>query len=77
MPLGAILCLVLVLIVPVSWCSYRWIELPSIALGRRLGDNRLTRPEKVKTQGGEDHQLAPKQGIDAPKRNSVDGTFPA
>jgi peptidoglycan/LPS O-acetylase OafA/YrhL len=41
MPLWAILCLVLVLTFPVSWCSYRWIELPSIALGRRLGDIRL------------------------------------
>jgi len=74
MPLGAILCLVLVLTFPVSWCSYRWIELPSIALGRRLSDIRLTRPVKVKTQGAGDLQLAPKQGIDAPDGNSVDGS---
>jgi peptidoglycan/LPS O-acetylase OafA/YrhL len=37
-PLGAILGLTLVVSLAVSWCSWRWIELPSIALGRRLGD---------------------------------------
>ncbi len=47
MPLGAILCFVLVLVLFVSWCSYRWIELPSIALGRRLGDVRVARPVRV------------------------------
>jgi peptidoglycan/LPS O-acetylase OafA/YrhL len=45
--LGAILCLVLVLTISVSWCSYRWIELPSIALGRKLSGVRLNRPSEV------------------------------
>ena len=36
LPLGAILCLVFALSLLVSWLSYRWIELPSIALGRKL-----------------------------------------
>jgi peptidoglycan/LPS O-acetylase OafA/YrhL len=37
-PLGAILCLVFVLSIIVSWLSYRWIEVPSINLGRRLSN---------------------------------------
>jgi peptidoglycan/LPS O-acetylase OafA/YrhL len=46
--LAVILSMVFVLSLLVSWCSYRWIELPSIALGRRLGDIRLTRLSEVK-----------------------------
>jgi peptidoglycan/LPS O-acetylase OafA/YrhL len=37
-PLWAILCLVFVLSIFVSWISYQWIELPSIHLGRRLSN---------------------------------------
>jgi peptidoglycan/LPS O-acetylase OafA/YrhL len=37
-PLWAILCLVSVLSVFVSWLSYRWIEIPSMNLGRRLSN---------------------------------------
>lgn len=37
-PLLAILCLFLVLSIPVSWLSYRWIEVPSMNLGRRLSN---------------------------------------
>ncbi len=47
-PFGAILGLAFVLSMVVSWCSWRWIELPAIALGRKLGDIRLTRPIHVK-----------------------------
>lgn len=43
-PLGAILCLIFVLSLVVSWCSYRWIEVPCIAVGRRLGNMRRLRP---------------------------------
>lgn len=77
MPLAEILCLAFALSFPVSWCSWRWIELPSIALGRRLGDVRLIRPKNANTQGAEDRQTAPQQGNNAPCRNSVDGTPPA
>lgn len=38
MPLGAILGLTFVVSLLVSWGSYRWIELPSIAAGRRIGN---------------------------------------
>lgn len=37
-PLLAILCLVLVLSIVVSWYFYRWILVPSINLGRRLSN---------------------------------------
>jgi peptidoglycan/LPS O-acetylase OafA/YrhL len=77
MPLGAILRIALILTFPVSWCSYRWIELPSIAPGRRLSNIRLTRPVNVKTQGDGNRQPTPRQGIDAPDENSVDGTSAA
>jgi peptidoglycan/LPS O-acetylase OafA/YrhL len=77
MPLGAIMCLSLVLTFSVSWCSWRFIELPSIALGRRLSDIRRGRLEKVKTHAAGDLQPVSKQGIDASDGNSVDGTSPA
>jgi peptidoglycan/LPS O-acetylase OafA/YrhL len=51
MPIGAILGIVLVLVFPVSWCSYRWIELPSITLGRKLSDIRMTRKMKEQVLG--------------------------
>jgi peptidoglycan/LPS O-acetylase OafA/YrhL len=37
-PLWVILCLSLVLSVAVSWFSYRWIEVPSMNLGRKLSN---------------------------------------
>jgi peptidoglycan/LPS O-acetylase OafA/YrhL len=37
-PLPAILCLVFALSMLVSWFSYRWIEVPSMNLGRRLSN---------------------------------------
>jgi peptidoglycan/LPS O-acetylase OafA/YrhL len=37
-PLAAILCLIFVMSIIVSWCSHRWIELPSMNLGRRLSN---------------------------------------
>jgi len=37
-PLWAILCLVLVVSIIMSWLSYRWIEIPSITLGRKLSN---------------------------------------
>jgi peptidoglycan/LPS O-acetylase OafA/YrhL len=37
-PLWVILCLALVLSITVSWCSYRWIEVPSMNLGRKLSN---------------------------------------
>lgn len=37
-PLWAILCLAFVLSIAVSWCSYRWIEKPSMNLGRKLSN---------------------------------------
>ncbi|MGD0481670.1 MAG: acyltransferase [Terracidiphilus sp.] len=81
MPLGAILILAFVLSIVVSWCSYRWIELPSIALGRKLSDIRWTRPKNVKTQGDGDRPLAPTQGptpgIDTPESDAVGRTSPA
>jgi peptidoglycan/LPS O-acetylase OafA/YrhL len=40
MPLGAILGLILIVSLVVSWGSYRWIELPSIAAGRRISNFR-------------------------------------
>lgn len=43
MPLWAILCLAFILSILVSWCSYRWIEVPSMNLGRRLS-NAFRRP---------------------------------
>lgn len=84
-PLGAILILAFVLSIVVSWCSYRWIELPSIALGRKLSNIRWTRPKKVKTQGEGDRQLAPKSGpksgptpaVDTPESDAVGRTSPA
>jgi peptidoglycan/LPS O-acetylase OafA/YrhL len=42
-PLGAILCLVLVLSIAVSWCSYHWIEIPSMNLGRKLSNQAARR----------------------------------
>ena len=47
-PFDAILCLTFVLSIAVSWCSYRWIELPSIALGRKVGDVRSSRLVEAK-----------------------------
>lgn len=41
--LWEILCLVLFVSIVVSWLSYRWIEVPSMNLGRRLS-NRFQRP---------------------------------
>jgi peptidoglycan/LPS O-acetylase OafA/YrhL len=38
LPLWVILCLVFVLSIAVSWCSYRWIEKPSMNLGRKLSN---------------------------------------
>jgi len=38
MPLWAIICLALVLSILVSWCSYIWIEKPSMNLGRKLSN---------------------------------------
>ena len=37
-PLAAILCLVFVLSIIVSWFCYRWVEVPSMNLGRRLSN---------------------------------------
>jgi peptidoglycan/LPS O-acetylase OafA/YrhL len=74
MPLGAILWLVLILTFLVSWCSYRWIELPSIALGRKLSNVRWTRPKNVKTQGDGDLQFTPQPGIDKPEDDAVGRT---
>jgi peptidoglycan/LPS O-acetylase OafA/YrhL len=42
-PLWEILCLVFVLSIIVSWFSYRWIEVPSMNLGRKLS-NPFQRP---------------------------------
>ena len=44
-PVSLLLCLAFVLILAASWCFYRWIELPSMQLGRRLSDH-LRRPQK-------------------------------
>jgi len=49
-PLPVILCLALVLSIAVSWCSYRWIELPSMNLGRRLS-NAFRSPPGVRQRG--------------------------
>jgi peptidoglycan/LPS O-acetylase OafA/YrhL len=38
LPFPAILCLCFVASIFVSWCSYRWIEVPSMNLGRRLSN---------------------------------------
>jgi peptidoglycan/LPS O-acetylase OafA/YrhL len=38
LPLAAILCLVFVLSIIVSWYCYRWVEVPSMNLGRRLSN---------------------------------------
>ena len=45
LPLGAILCLVFLLTIVVSRYSYRWIEMPSMNLGRALS-NRFRSPSK-------------------------------
>jgi peptidoglycan/LPS O-acetylase OafA/YrhL len=37
-PLWVILCSALVLSIAVSWCSYRWTEMPSMNLGRKLSN---------------------------------------
>jgi peptidoglycan/LPS O-acetylase OafA/YrhL len=42
-PLWTILCLSFVLSIAVSRCSYLWIELPSMAIGRKLS-NAFLRP---------------------------------
>ncbi len=42
-PPVAILCLALVLSILISFCSYRWIEVPSMNLGRKLS-NAFQRP---------------------------------
>ena len=36
--LPIILCVAFVLSIAVSWCSYRWIEVPSMNFGRRLSN---------------------------------------
>jgi peptidoglycan/LPS O-acetylase OafA/YrhL len=81
MPLGAILILAFLLSIVVSWCSYRWIELPSIALGRKLSNIRWTRSKNVKMQGDGDRPLAPTPGpppeIGATKSDAVGRTSPA
>ncbi|MGB0066183.1 MAG: acyltransferase [Terracidiphilus sp.] len=51
MPFAAVLGLAFVLMFPLSWLSFRWIELPSNALGRRLGAIRLKRPAHLNTPG--------------------------
>ncbi len=51
-PLPAILLLVLVLSLAVSWCSYHWIEKPSMELGRKLSGPRRQSPAKVKATAG-------------------------
>jgi len=55
MPFAAILCLAFVLMFPVSWCSFRWVELPSNALGRRLGGIRL---KHMPPQGANERRFA-------------------
>lgn len=44
MPLWIIICLALVLSIAVSWCSYLWIEKPSMNLGRRLSNSFQRHP---------------------------------
>jgi peptidoglycan/LPS O-acetylase OafA/YrhL len=46
-PLWVILCLALVLSIAVSWCSYRWIEVPSMNLGRKLSNLSQRSPAHV------------------------------
>jgi peptidoglycan/LPS O-acetylase OafA/YrhL len=46
-PLWVILCLALVLSIAVSWWSYRWIEVPSMNLGRKLSNLSQRSPAKV------------------------------
>jgi peptidoglycan/LPS O-acetylase OafA/YrhL len=50
-PLPAILLLVLVLSLAVSWCSYHWIEKPSMELGRKLSSLRRRSPAEVTAAG--------------------------
>jgi peptidoglycan/LPS O-acetylase OafA/YrhL len=47
LPLWVIVCLVLVLSIVVSWCSYRWIEKPSMTLGRKVSNLSQRSPVKV------------------------------
>ena len=47
LPLWVILCLSLVLSIVVSWCSYRWIEKPSMNLGRNLSNLSQRSPVNV------------------------------
>lgn len=49
LPLGVILCLALVLSIAVSWCSYRWIEKPSMSIGRRLSNLSARSPVNATT----------------------------
>ncbi len=51
-PLPAILLLVLVLSLAVSWCSYHWIEKPSMELGRKLSGPRRHSPAEATATAG-------------------------
>lgn len=57
MPFNAILCLCFVVSILVSWCSYLWIEIPSMNLGRRLGSV----PDRLRARKG-----ASAESIDPP-----------
>jgi len=47
LPLWVIVCLVLVLSIVVSWCSYQWIEKPSMNLGRKVSNLSQRSPVNV------------------------------
>jgi peptidoglycan/LPS O-acetylase OafA/YrhL len=71
MPLRAILGLAFVLMFPLSWLSFRWIELPCNALGRKLGDVRLRRRAHIDRPGFEGVRSAHAESFHPASGNSV------
>lgn len=71
MPLAAILCLAFVLMFPISWLSFRWIELPSNALGRLLGSLHLKQPPHAAAPELESARPAPAENFHAPAGDAV------
>ena len=77
MPLPAILGLAFALMFPLSWLSFRYIELPSNALGRKIGALHLSRPAQIDTPGFEGLRSAPAESFHSASGDAVADTSAA